>query len=95
MSCWSGPRGRPQRDQRAGAPLLWGPAERAGFLQPGEGSRGGVIVAVQYLKGAEKEYLEGNVMGRNFLEGHVVTGQGKMVLNWKKVDLDEILERSY
>ena len=52
-------------------------------------------MAVQYLKGAEKEYLEGNVMGRNFLEGHVVTGQGKMVLNWKKVDLDEILERSY
>ena len=27
-------------------------------------------------------------LGRDFLEGHVVTGLGKMVLNCKTVDLD-------
>jgi len=27
-------------------------------------------------------------MGRDFLEGHIATGQGEMGLNWKKVDLD-------
>ena len=25
---------------------------------------------------------------RDFLQGHVVTGGGEMVLNWKRVDLD-------
>ena len=35
-SCWSGARGGHKRDPRAGVPLLWGQAERAGAVQPGE-----------------------------------------------------------
>ena len=34
--CWSGSRGGHKIDLRAGAPLLWGQAERAGAVQPGE-----------------------------------------------------------
>ena len=43
---------------------------------------GDLIVAFQYWKGPTQK------LGRDFLEGHVVTRQGKMVLNWKRVDLD-------
>ena len=39
------------------------------------------MVAFQYLKGAYRK------AGRDFLKGHIVTGQGEMVLNWKRVDL--------
>ena len=27
-------------------------------------------------------------LGRDFLKGHVATGQGEMILNWKRVDVD-------
>ena len=35
-SCWSRARGGHKNDPRAGAPLLWGKAERVGAVQPGE-----------------------------------------------------------
>ena len=35
-SCWSGARGGPSNDARAGTPLLGGKAGRAGAAQPGE-----------------------------------------------------------
>ena len=35
-TCWSKCRGGLKDDQRAGAPLLWGKAERGGVVQPGE-----------------------------------------------------------
>ena len=40
------------------------------------------IAAFQYLKGPPRE------LGRDFLQGHGVTGQGGMALNWRRVDLD-------
>jgi len=43
--------------------------------------RGDLSVAFQYLKGASK-------MGTDFLVGPVAIGQGVMVLNEKRVDLD-------
>ena len=47
----SGSGGGPQRWSKAGAPLLWGKAERIGAIQPREGSREKLTVAFQYLKG--------------------------------------------
>jgi len=35
-SCWNGSRGGHKNDQRTGAPLLGGKAERVGVVQPGE-----------------------------------------------------------
>jgi len=43
---------------------------------------GDLIAAFQYLK-RPKRKLE-----KDFLQGHVVIGQGVMVLNYKRVDLD-------
>jgi len=40
-SCWSGARGGPSNDPRAGTPLLEGKAGRAGAVQPGEGKAPG------------------------------------------------------
>ena len=34
--CWSRSRGSHKDDPRAGAPLLWGKAEKVGAIQPGE-----------------------------------------------------------
>ena len=39
-------------------------------------------VVFQYLKGPTGK------IRNDFLEGHVVTGQGEMAFNWKRVDLD-------
>ena len=44
--------------------------------------RGGLIAAFQYVKGPTRK------LERDFLQGHVVTGEGVMALNWKRVDLD-------
>ncbi|PKU44796.1 pol- hypothetical protein [Limosa lapponica baueri] len=44
--------------------------------------QGDLIAAHQYLKGAYRE------LGRDSLSGSVVTGQGVMVLNWRRGDLD-------
>ena len=50
-------------DQRAGAALLQGLAERCGALQPGEEkARGNLILAFQYLKGAYGKAGEGLFM---------------------------------
>ena len=38
------------------------------------------MATIQYLKGPT-----GN-LGRDFLQRQVVTGQGEMAVNWKKVD---------
>ena len=46
------------------------------------------IPAFQYLKGAYKK------VERDFLQGNVVIGQERMVLNWKSVGLDETLGRN-
>ena len=47
-------------DQRAGAPLLWGQAERVGVAQPGEEKAPrDLIAAFQYLKGAYQKAGEG------------------------------------
>jgi len=46
--------------------------------------RGDLIAAFQYLKGPTRK------LEREFLQGRVVTGQGIMALNWKRVDLDWI-----
>jgi len=35
-SCWSGARGGPSNDPRAGTPLLGGKAEKVGAVQPGQ-----------------------------------------------------------
>lgn len=61
--------------QRAGAPLLWGKADKVEVVQPKEDSRETILVAFWYLKGAYKK------MGRDFLVGSLATGWGVMVLN--------------
>jgi len=55
-SCWSGVRGCPSNDPRAGTPLLGGKAGRAGAVQPGEKKASERHhLAFQYLKGAYKQ----------------------------------------
>ena len=71
---WSGARGGPSNDARAGTPLLGGKAGRAGAAQPGE----------EYLKGSTGK------KGRDSLSESIVTGQGAIVLKWKRVDLGQI-----
>lgn len=45
--------------------------------------RGDLIVAFQYLKGPTER------LARDFLEGHIVTEQGAMAINWMFIlDLD-------
>jgi len=52
----SGPEEGSEYDQRAGAPPLWGQAERTGALQPGEERlREDLLAAFQYLKGAYRK----------------------------------------
>ena len=55
-SYWSGAGGGHKSDDRAGAPLLWGKAERVGAVQPGEEKAAGdLIAAFQYFKGPYKK----------------------------------------
>ncbi|PKU28936.1 hypothetical protein llap_20760 [Limosa lapponica baueri] len=57
--------------------------EELGLFSLEKGSlRGDLTAAFQYLKGATGE------LGRDSLSGSAVTGQGGMVLNWKRGDLD-------
>lgn len=48
---------------------------------------GGLIAASQYVKEAYKK-------DGDFLQEDVVTGQGGLDLNWRRVGLDQILGRS-
>jgi len=51
-TCWSGARGGPSNDLRAGTPLLGGKAGRAGAGQPGEEKApGGPYCGLPVLKG--------------------------------------------
>ncbi|KAJ7394999.1 hypothetical protein BTVI_158999 [Pitangus sulphuratus] len=79
---------RHQDDQRVGAALLWGRAERAGIVQPGEEKLwGDLIVAFQCLK-----ELAGKVE-RDYLQGP--RGQGGMASQCHRAGLDGILGRNY
>ena len=78
-----GPEEGHKDDQRAGAPLLWGKAERVGVVQPGGQKALGTPYSIfQYLKGPARK------LWRDSLQGQVATGQGVMALNWRRVDLD-------
>jgi len=56
----AGPEEVHKNDQRDRTSLLQGKAERLGAVQPGEGSRGRLLItAFQYLKGAFKKAREG------------------------------------
>ena len=68
--------------QRAGAPPLREQAERVGAFQPREEKAPRDLIAA-FRSGGPTERL-----GRVFLEGQVVAGQGEVVLNWKRVNLD-------
>jgi len=50
--------------------------------------RGDLIAAFQYLKGPTRK------LERDFLQGHVVLGQGVMILNGKRIDLDCMEDRN-
>jgi len=64
-----------------------GQAERVGALQPREVKvLGGPYVTIPVPTGE---------LGKDFLERHAATGQGEMVLNWKRVYLDWKLGRNY
>ena len=56
---------------------------------PGLGQSQAQIQCFHYLK---EDYRKA---GRDFSLGCVVTGQREMALNWKRVDLDYILEVLY
>ena len=49
--------------------------------------QGDLIAAFQYLKVLQVSWLT-RKLERDFLQGHVVIGQGVMALNCKRVDLD-------
>jgi len=60
-SWWSGARGGHKDDPRAGAPLLWGKAERVGAVQPGEEKAAGTpSYSLSVLKGRLQESWRGN-----------------------------------
>jgi len=72
-TCWSEARGGHKSGQRAATPLLGGPAERVGAVQPGEEKAFGesLFVAFQYLQQAYK-------LETDFLVGCVTIGRGVM-----------------
>lgn len=70
--------------QRSGISLPCGKAER---VQPGEDSRNTLLRSFSTLSGLIRKKTA-------FLPGPVVTGQGTMILNWKRVGLDWIQGRN-
>ena len=68
-----GPKEGRENDQRAGAPLLCGKAERVRIFQAGEEKAAETPAAFRYLK--ERK------IGTDLLTGPFATGQGIMVLN--------------
>ena len=71
-SCWNGSRGGHKDDPRAGAPLLWGKAERVGLVQPGEGCGETLEQPASTWRGPARK------MGKIFSAGLVAIGQGVM-----------------
>ena len=64
QSFWSGSGGGRKDAQRAGAPLLWRYAERAGLFILEKGRLWGALIATfQYLEGANRKDGEGFFMG--------------------------------
>ena len=79
----AGPEERHQNDPRAGAPLWQGQAEGVRAVQPGEEKAPGTpYSSLPVREGEPTGKLE-----RDFLQGHVVIGQGRTALKWKRVDL--------
>jgi len=71
-SCWSRSRGGPWRYQRAGVPPLWGQAERAGAVQPGEEKAvRQPYSGLQYLRGLQESW------GGTFYNGMEQQDEGK------------------
>lgn len=85
--CSVGVRPKPglKDSQRAKASLLWRTAETAGVVQPGEGR---AYWSLPVHKGAYKKD------GEKLFKVSEVIGQGKAVLNWERVDLDQIYGRN-
>lgn len=78
-TCWNKSRRGHSVDQRDGELLLWGEAERIGIIQIGrEKSSGWPNCSLS----VSREFPE--KMGQD----HVVTGQGGMGSNWKRIGLD-------
>ena len=66
---------------------LWGPVYQ----------RPAVLLNLQLQLPSQVQHMHrafGVFMPQFVLQGHVATGQGEMALNWKRVDLDEILGRN-
>ena len=81
-TCWSGDRGGHKSDQRAGAPLLWGNAERDGVVQPGEeNAPGRPYCSLSVLTGGLIRKME-----TKFLARPIATGV--MGLNQKRIESD-------
>lgn len=68
-----------KNNQRAETSLLWRKAEAAGAVQSGE-EKAELTEACQYIKGAHKKD------GEKLFKRSEVTGQGKEILNWERVD---------
>ena len=84
-SCWSRARGGHSNDPRAGTPLLWGKAGRAGAVQPGEEKAAGRSSSLPVPEGAYKKAGEG-LFTRTCSDG--TRGNGfKLKKGWFKLDI--------
>ena len=77
MDVLSGSRGGHKNVPRAGAPLLWGKAERVGAVQPAEEKAPGRPCSSLPVP----ERGPAGKMGTGFLAWSVATGPGVMALN--------------
>lgn len=78
-TCWSESGGGHKDDHQAGAPLLERQGERAEVVLPGE------------VSGETSQHLpvpKGGLQESWSLQGHIVTAQGALSLNWKRFKID-------